>query len=580
MRRGLRRRPSVVFWAALALSAGIAILATETAAFQENEGKTIITAEDIDDMKAVRIADVLNQVPGLKAGDASVSIHGNYKVKVFLDGRPINDPTSAHGGVKWDIVPLESIQQIEILKGQGGLEYGDDASGGVILVATKKMSRFSGNVKTYAGNHRTGSIGGNLRFTRELMGGALSASFEDTEGYKTNNDKEQYRGGGKIEYFPGETFDMTFSADYSRVEKGLGGTPDYPTPHSRQTSRMAAFSLLTRIQKAKSKTYCTEGKKHNTDVARGLDKTLRVLEGGQEVSLPFSLGRWGNMICGAAVEYGRARGDAMAKQEESVFSLFGSDSVKPGGLPVTLTAGLRVNFYSAFDNTVNPEIKAVIHRNGWNATLAYNRANNTPSFHQRYNETSSTRPNPGLKMETTDNYSISLLKTLSPTLSLGVAVFYNELSDRITYVRNENGIGKYENFGEVTYKGGDVSLNWKATDDLTLKASYTYLDARDEQTGFRLPAKARHKANMQLLFTPLDSLSFAVATRLSSKVYTRSDNSRSVPGYALVDLRGEYRFREFALFGEIKNLTDKTYYYSDGILAPPFTWLAGLNWHF
>jgi iron complex outermembrane receptor protein len=109
-------------------------------------------------MKALKIADVLNNVPGVKAGDASVGIHGSYKVKVFVDGRPINDPTSSHGGVNWDLVSPDDVERIEILRGKGGLTYGQDASGGVILITTRQVRHLTGNIKAYGGNHNTQNV--------------------------------------------------------------------------------------------------------------------------------------------------------------------------------------------------------------------------------------------------------------------------------------------------------------------------------------------------------------------------------------------------------------------------------------
>lgn len=98
----------------------------------------IITGKDIEKMNVVKIKDLLNQIPGVSAGDSSVSVRGSSKVKVLLDGRAINDPTSSYGGVRWDMVSLKNIEKIEIYKGKGGVEFGDDSGGGVILITTKK----------------------------------------------------------------------------------------------------------------------------------------------------------------------------------------------------------------------------------------------------------------------------------------------------------------------------------------------------------------------------------------------------------------------------------------------------------
>jgi vitamin B12 transporter len=545
---------------------------------REDDGRIVITAEEIAGMKAVRIADILNQVPGLKAGDTSLAIHGNYKVKVLLDGRPINDPTAVIGGVKWDLVSLENVEKIEILRGKGGLEYGDDASGGVILISTMKIRRFSGNVKAYAGNQNTRSISANCRINKGALGGALSAALDTTDGYKPNNDKEKWRAGGKIEYTPHDSVDFTLSADHLEEEQGYSGTRDNPTPYSRVESRMNSFSLLARAGSANAKTYYNEGRKHNTDISKGLDQTLRVKYAGQDLGTVFSLDPWGKLHCGAAFQWGAADGTTIQDQQETALAVFGSQSIRIKKLPLTLTAGLRANFYSVFDDGINPEVKACWQKERWNLTLAYSRSNNIPSFHQRYNQTSSTRPNPDLKMETADNYNLSLFAQIGSSLSGSITIFFNALRDRITYVRGDDGTGQYMNFGEVTYKGGDLALSWQISGHLTFKTAYTYLEAVDETTGLWLTAKPRHKANVEIFYRPWEKLSLVTGVDYASKVYTRADNSRSVPDYTIVNLRGEYNFKRFSLFGEIKNLADITYYYADETLAPPRTWLAGVNW--
>jgi vitamin B12 transporter len=137
--------------------------------------------------------------------------------------------------------------------------------------------------------------------------------------------------------------------------------------------------------------------------------------------------------------------DYIDDQQEETYSLFAAEPLSGMLGCLSLTAGLRANINSAFDDALNPEIKLTYKWKKWRATAAYSRSSNTPSFYQRYNETSSTRPNPDLTMETADNYSVSLFDQLHKTLSGSVSVFHNRLSDRITYVTGEDGIGQYHN---------------------------------------------------------------------------------------------------------------------------------------
>ncbi len=545
-----------------------------------NDGRVIITAKEIAQSKAVKMADVLNRVPGVKAGDTSVSIHGSSKVKVLVDSRPMNDPTSSMGGIRWDMVPLETVDKIEILKGKGSLEYGDDAAGGVILVTTRKVSDFSGNIKVYGGNRGTWETGANCRAGLGRFGISASGSLYSTDGYTFNNDKDQKRAGIKIDYTPGENSGLMVSANHLDEEKGMSGRPDYPTPHSRQTSYMDSFSLSGRFGALTSNTYFNEGEKHNTDISKSLDNTLLIRQAGVDASTGFNFDKKGTLACGAAANWGEASGTTLSQKEETGASVFGSYAYKMAILPLTLTAGLRGNAYSDFSNSLNPEIKAALHKGEIEVTAGYNRANNTPSFYQRYNRTSTTLINPDLDMETSDNYSLCVSGKVTAFLSAGATVFYNKLEDRITYVRSQAGTGQYQNIGEATYKGFDLSTDWKIHEKLSITAAYTFLEAIDETTDLRLTAKARHKGSAELSVSPFKNLTLVAGIDASSYAYTRSDNSQKVPGYVLYNLRGEYELKKLTVFTEIKNMTDTTYYYVDGTFAPPRKWILGINLRF
>ena len=544
----------------------------------ENGDTIIITAEEIRAMQAHKMADILNHVPGVNAGDSSVSIRGSAKVKVFVDGRPINDPTSSHGSIKWDLVSPDEVERIEILRGKGGMRYGQDASGGVILISTRKVQRLTGNVKVYGGNYGTGYGYANLQASAGHWAFGVNGGFESTDGYKVNNDSERWQGGVRLGYNHDESRSITLIADYLDDERGLSGLPEYPTPFSRKSSDNTSLSLQTNWEPITSTTYYNGGNNYNTDNSRGIDQTLRVVEWGEDLATTMATGDWGELNIGGAFLQGRASGSDFDDQQEETYSLFAAQTVSGLDDCLSLTAGLRANINSAFDDAVNPEAKLTYKREHWRTTASYSRTNNTPSFRQRYNETSSTRPNPDLTMETADNYSLSLFVAPWDILSGSVSLFYNRLSDRITYETGDDGIGQYLNFGLVTYTGGDMALTLKLHETVKIKTSYTYMEAVDEETDLWLACKAKHKVKLDAYWQPAKPISIVVTGNYASKVYRNSANTKTVPEYTVVGLRAEYAFDRFSLFTDIDNLFDKTYYYADGLLAPPFTWVAGINW--
>jgi len=554
---------------------------------EEKTGAIVITANEIEKMNVRKISEVLNQVPGINAGERSVSIRGSYKVKVLLDGRPINDPTSSHGFVKFDLVSLENVERIEIYRGKGALRYGDDASGGVILIFTKKNKRLNGNIKTYFGEFDTSHYSANLRTGRGSFGVGLSLGYEYTDGYQVNGDKEKKRAGIKLEYVPRGECELAFSMDYLKDNRGISGRPEYPTPYARKQSEMYSFAIRAKAFGVNSESFFNDAETKNKDPERGIDNSISVKRFGQDLSTLVGAGKWGKIGCGIAFRWGQAEGSRFGIKDEYSISLFGVHSISPKSLPVTFSFGLRGSHYSDFEDTINPEVRISYKENKWSISLNYSRTNNTPSFYQRYDRTSSKNPNPELDMETADNLSLSLFTEISRQFSCGVSVFYNRITDRIAYVLGDKGIGRYENFGEVSYKGCDISMKWKIIPALFLKTTYTYLEAINEDTGLWMVAKPRHRVYVDLSYKITDELSVIFNLKYASRQFTRSDNKASVPGRAIENIRFEYQparlragFGHLEFFGEIENILDKEYCYGDGWLAPPRTWLVGFNYRF
>ncbi len=563
------------------------LVSAASVAAGEQTGAVVITGDEIKEMNVRTIADVLNQVPGIKAGDSSVSIRGSYKVKVLLDGRPINDPSSSHGSVKFDLVDVENVAKIEIYKGKGALKYGDDAGGGVILITTRKIKALSGNVKAYWGNYDTSHYNVNCRVRKGAFGLGASGGYDYTGGYQVNGDRQKRQVGGRFEYGPGNGRRLAFSADYLKDNRGLSGRPEFPTPHSRKESEMFSCALTAGAGGVTSETFFNEAKTRNRDPDRNIDNSITVRKFGEDLSFSPAPAKYGTVHYGTALRWSGAASSRFAARNESSLSLFATDAVSVKALealPVTLSFGLRGTMYSEFAHTVNPEVKISYKKDNWSLSLSGSRTNNVPSFYQRYDKTGTKEPNPGLGMETADNFSISFFTEISPRLSGGASLFYNRIADRISYVLGDNGIGRYENFGEVTNRGGDLLFNWRLPDNLSLKTTYTYLESKNGDTGLWMVSKPRHRVYADLSYNPVQGLSLIFNLKYESGQYTRSDNTASVPGRIIGNLRVEYkparpagRFGRPAFFGEIKNIGDRTYRYGDGWLAPPRTWICGLQ---
>ena len=149
----------------------VTVSGTRTAIrLSEAPGSTVLLSqEDVMANPALRVDDVLRQVPGFSlfrrsdsrtanASNQGVSLRGlggtaASRALVLEDGFPLVD---AFGGwVYWDRVPRESIASVEVFRGGASNLYGSDALGGVVQFLTRQPQRPAFSLETSCGNEQT-----------------------------------------------------------------------------------------------------------------------------------------------------------------------------------------------------------------------------------------------------------------------------------------------------------------------------------------------------------------------------------------------------------------------------------------
>ncbi len=127
----------------------------------------VLTAEDIRRSGATSIPEALQWVPGLTVLSVdgrswAISIRGSARmyadqILVMIDGRSLYTPLFS--GVIWDAidVPMNDIEQIEVVRGPGAVMWGPNAVNGMINVITKRAQQTKGGqVAVSAGNENRG----------------------------------------------------------------------------------------------------------------------------------------------------------------------------------------------------------------------------------------------------------------------------------------------------------------------------------------------------------------------------------------------------------------------------------------
>ncbi len=541
--------------------------------------KLVITAAQIRKMNLRSVQELLNLIPGVRAGTASVSIRGSSSVRVLLDGMPLNDPSSR--GVRLELVPFQQLEKVVVIKGGGGVAFGDDSSGGVVLFITSKVPARRIYLEAAGGKLDMRSLRGEVSRTWRDWGISLSGRYRQDQGYRPNNDQEEKRLGLKLSYTPenwGAGRAPTLALDYGERRRGVAGYPSHPTPRARANSNSLGCSLLWERWGIKSGTYFTRFRNHRTNPDRDIDSLLTTWTLKQDLGRSLELPLAGKVRAGFMLANYHGEGSGLDPRDEQSLGLFLLKRARHRDFSLRL--GLRANLYSEFASVLNPELELAWQKGGVRLFASVAWSNNIPSFRRRYFSHSTLIPNPDLGMERSVNYGLGLSWRGSRGLGAEVSLFDNEIRDRITYVRGDSGVGQYQNLGETYLRGLDAAFSLRPFKWLEFNPSYTYLEARDRRTGLWLTSKPRHKIKADLILRPLPGIMLACHYTYSSQVFTRTDNRETGPAYHLVNLRGEYRWKRYRLFAELKNLLDQDYYYADGLPAPPRTWQLGLGCEF
>jgi outer membrane receptor protein involved in Fe transport len=114
---------------------------------------------------------------------------GVSRTLVLLDGVPFNDPFG--GWVYWTRIPLESVNQIEVIDGSSSSLYGNFAMGGVVNIVTKRPVRRTLELKAQYGNRNSPKVDVFGSDVRGKLGASIEASLFNTGGFPIVADGER-----------------------------------------------------------------------------------------------------------------------------------------------------------------------------------------------------------------------------------------------------------------------------------------------------------------------------------------------------------------------------------------------------
>lgn len=182
----------------------------------------VITAKDIERSGVTTLPDLFRMVPGFSVGQLNANTwsvtsrgfggtHAN-KLLVLIDGRSIYTPLN--GGVNWEmqLLPLDAIEQIEVIRGPGGSLWGTNAINGVINIITKSADSVEGGrLSTHVGRYQPGNV--DFRYGGSVGSSGRYAAYGKyfqrsapglTQGYANGDDIEAGYSRTRIDWATGD----------------------------------------------------------------------------------------------------------------------------------------------------------------------------------------------------------------------------------------------------------------------------------------------------------------------------------------------------------------------------------------
>ncbi len=218
---------------------------------EEKAGKapsivTVITAQEIENLGAKTLTDIMRIVPGfdiIKSATLGRVVMGSrgvrtadMKIKVLLDGHSLNNAWDGGTSFFFDDLSLKNVKKIEVIRGPGSALYGANAFLAVINVVTKDAADIDGvEVSSGFGSYDTQEY--DILFGKTLYGVDItgSAAYFNTNGL-SETIKEDKIAGSPISLSPGDTDDSRNKLDLNMklAYKGLTFTGKYMNKDTEQ----------------------------------------------------------------------------------------------------------------------------------------------------------------------------------------------------------------------------------------------------------------------------------------------------------------------------------------------------------
>ena len=547
---------------------------------ESSAASTVFTRADIDRLQPASVADLLDRVPGVQTvrsgglgSTTGLYIRGTKSAQslVLVDGQRIGSASS--GTSPLELLSVEQIERVEVLRGPRSALYGSDAIGGVVQIFTRRPAGAGLRARVHLGyGNRTtwqrslGLSGGDRDTQVNLSASADATNGIDRtrSGHAPDDDRDAYRNNAvslNLHHRFAEDVEAGLSVldQRGQSEYDMGWQGGYPY-NDFQLSSYSGYVENRFNERWKSRVEL--GHSENRSVERYDDSSayspfatyrdsaswLNTLELGAGNSLLAGLD-WYEDRLHSTTDYAEDRrwNRALLLQHSFHGEHFGSE------------AGLRHDDNQQFGThtTLNGALSFAPNADQ-QFVLSYAEGFRAPTFNDLYwpdscyAGTCYHSANPDLKPERSRSYELQWRGQLAERSRLEVSLYRTELRDAIVFSDLPRNVQR------ARINGFEAQLQqelwgWQGVLGVSL------LDPRDRASGHTLERRARRTLNLDL-DRRFGRFGVGASWQAVSSSYDDAANTRHIAGYGLLALRGDWQLsRDIRLAVKLDNALDRRY---------------------
>ncbi len=425
---------------------------------------SVIKPRSIDLQATPSVGKVLNQIPGVDNQGGQINIRGSSgyaygvgsRVMVTLDGLPLL--TGDAGAATLDLIPVDNIAQVEVMKGASSVLYGSSALGGVINVITadpgpeprtriRTRGGFYGTPSNPAlnwdGDAHAWYASTHIFHSRQIgpVDLTLQTDLIKETGYRQGTDSEKFRGLLMTKYRPEAIPGLTIGLNVSgRVDST--GAMLYWDSYFPDTSEVGGETVVT--GGALTPTTDAGGYRRQISSFLAVDPVIKYLTPGGDLlwyrgrvlrnsnqnntgqssdnyisynDFLYQTTLAGNMnwVTGATYSYAAANGDSLygGRRPGNSLGVYTQLDGKFGRLTTSLGLRYETVKIDTLPRESRPVMRAGLNLEMWpgaNVRASFGQAFRVPSVAERYANTAGggifIEPNPNIKSES--GYSLEV----------------------------------------------------------------------------------------------------------------------------------------------------------------------------